>query len=176
MMKKSQAFSLIELMVVLGVASFLLTTAVPNLRSTLQNNLAATQVNYLVVSLTTARSEAIKRSERVAICASVDQICCSGSNNWATGWILFTDEGAVGTLDPGDTIIRVQEPLKGTTVLTSTSLDNFVQFRGNGRINNPGAVAVDFNLTVPGCTGQNVRQFSVSLQGRVTQLPPTACL
>ena len=176
MMKKNQAFSLIELMVVLGVAYILLTTAVPNLRATLQNNLAATQVNYLVVALTTARSEAIKRSERVAICASVDQTSCSGSNNWATGWILFTDGGSVGTLDPGDTIIRVQEPLKGATVLTSTSLDNFVQFRGNGRINNPGAVTVDFNLTVPGCTGQNVRQFSVSLQGRVMQLPPTACL
>ena len=162
-------------MVVLGVVSFLLTTAVPNLRSLLQNNLAAIQVNNLVVAFTLARSESVKRGERIAVCASIDQTSCSGSDNWATGWILFTDGASVGAVDPGDTILHVQEPLRGATVLTSTSSDNFVQFRSNGRINNPGAIPVDFILTVPGCTGQNIRRFSVSLQGRVTQLPPTAC-
>jgi type IV fimbrial biogenesis protein FimT len=174
-MKKQSGFSLVELLITLAVAAIIMSVGVPSFRSMTQNNRAATQTNQLVTAFNTARSESVKRGDEVTVCASADQATCSASSNWATGWILFADAGGTaGVFDAGtDTLIKVWPALGGNTVLTSSSADSFVQYEGNGRITN--AAQVGFTLSVPGCTGNNVRNIQISIQGRVRQLPRTAC-
>ncbi len=171
-MKKQHGFTLVELMVTLSVAAIVLAVGVPSFRDFVQNNRAATQANHLVLAFNTARSESVNRGSRVSVCASTDQSTCSASTNWATGWILFTDDSGVnGDRDGSDTIIRVWDTLSGSTTLTSN--DSFVQYLGSGQINHAGNVT--FTLTLPDCTGNNVRNLSISPTGRVSSLPPTAC-
>jgi type IV fimbrial biogenesis protein FimT len=181
-MNKACGFTLLELMMTLAVAAILLTLVAPSYRSMVQNNRAATQTNSLVTALNFARSEAVKRGSRVSICASSNQTSCSDSSDWATGWIVFTDNsGAPDSLDAGDTLLRVAGALTGSTALVSTSGEQFLQYLSNGQINEypagptPIPTPVTFSLTVPDCTGDNVRNVSISLPGRVSQLPATAC-
>jgi type IV fimbrial biogenesis protein FimT len=53
-------FTLTELLVTLSVASILLTVAVPNYRTFVQNNLQSTQSNNFYSTLALAKSEAIR--------------------------------------------------------------------------------------------------------------------
>ena len=115
-MKKQHGFTLVELLVTLSVAAILLSVGVPSFRDFVQNNRAATQANHLVLALNTARSESVKRGSRVSVCSSTDQSTCSASTNWATGWVLFTDNSGVsGARDGSDVVIRVWDALIGST-------------------------------------------------------------
>jgi len=95
-MKKQRGFTLVELMMTLVIASIVMTLAVPSMRDLIQNNRITGQVNEMVTAFNLARMEAIRRGSPVSVCASTDQASCSGANNWATGWIVFTDTNAAG--------------------------------------------------------------------------------
>lgn len=116
-MINQRAFTLIELMITLLVVAILASVAVPAYQTMVKNNRLTTQVNELVTALLYARSEAVKRSAPVAVCASTDTSSCSGSNTWDTGWIVFIDEDDDLTVDGTDNIIRVHQGLDaGNTI------------------------------------------------------------
>ena len=50
----------------------------------------------MVTAFNLARMEAIRRGTPVSVCASADQASCSGANDWASGWIVFTDANGSG--------------------------------------------------------------------------------
>lgn len=164
MNRKHTGFTLIELMVVLAIAAILMTLAVPSFRSTIQNNRIATQANDLVSTLQLARGEAIKRGVRVIVCVSTDQATCTGTN-WAGGWVTFADTNANGSVDVGE-LIKVSGALDGGSTLTSTGFASAtsVQYQPSGF----SSAAGTFNLSIPGCTGSEVRVISVVNTGRVS--------
>ena len=104
-MMRESGFSIIELMVTLCVAAIAVTVAVPSFQTSLANNRLLTYSNELVVGLNFTRSEAIKRSTFVSICASTNQSTCTGSD-WTQGWIIFVDSGTPGQVDGMDVILR----------------------------------------------------------------------
>ncbi|MBI2779428.1 MAG: GspH/FimT family pseudopilin [Gammaproteobacteria bacterium] len=163
MNRKHTGFTLIELMVVLAIASILLTLAVPSFRSTIQNNRIATQANDLVSTLQLARGEAVKRGVRVIVCVSTNQTSCTGTN-WAGGWITFADTNANGSVDAGE-LIKVSGALDGGSTLTSAGFFSAtsVQYQPSGF----SSAAGTFNLSIPGCTGNEVRVINVVNTGRV---------
>ena len=66
----TNGFTLIELMVTISIMVILVTMAVPSLQALIERNAVAGQVDSLVSSLITARSEAIKRNTIVVMCRS----------------------------------------------------------------------------------------------------------
>ena len=128
-------FSLIELMVTLAIATILITVAIPGFRTLIQDNRASAQSNELLSALSLARSEAVKRGTRVSVCSSTDQATCAADTEWATGWIVFTDDtGTAGSKDGTDEIIRVWDALKGSPTLTQTAGGNSIQYLGSGLV------------------------------------------
>jgi len=170
--KRTSGFTLIELMVTLAVAAILVTVAIPGFRSLIQNNRAATQANELLTAFTLARSEALKRSSQVSVCSSTDQATCAGDPNWATGWIVFADDDGDGTMDAGETLIRVWDSLKGTPTLTQDTNGNFIQFESTGMV--AATTITTFTLTMPDCTGKQVRIINVNAIGR-GHVTPSDC-
>jgi type IV fimbrial biogenesis protein FimT len=84
-------FTLIELMVTLAVLAILLSLAIPSFRELIANNRSATLTNELVFSLKLARSEAIKRSERIEVCprtTAAAPACSSQTSDWVNGWVV----------------------------------------------------------------------------------------
>jgi len=90
-------FTLIELMVALAVLSALMVIGVPAFQTFIQNNRQTSEHNGLVLTLLSARSEAVRANVPVVVCTSTDGQACrdcsidSDCGNWEDGWILFTD-------------------------------------------------------------------------------------
>lgn len=109
---KIQGFSLVELLVTMIVAVVLLSVAAPNFSEAMLNSRQTVKTNELMSALKLARSEAIKRSTRTAVCArGADNKC---GTDWSDGFIAFVDDGITrGDVDNGETILRMAKPIEG---------------------------------------------------------------
>lgn len=111
-MKTLRGFTLVELLVTLFVALVLVAVGIPSFNSAVKNARLTKSTNLLVTSLHRARSEALKRSRNVIMCANLN---CD-SSAWENGWILFVDENEDSKKDSEEELIFEQNQLKGTTV------------------------------------------------------------
>ena len=68
--KTIRGFTIPELIITLGVAAIILSTAVPSVSTTIKDNRLATRVNDIITDIHFARSEATKRDVRVILCRS----------------------------------------------------------------------------------------------------------
>lgn len=101
-----RGFTLVELMVTLAILGVLLVVAVP-LASSLGNSMKLTSLsNAFISQLHLARSEAIKRNGRVAICKSGDGRRCSPGGGWEQGWIMFSDANNNGVREETETLVQ----------------------------------------------------------------------
>ncbi|RYZ64406.1 MAG: hypothetical protein EOP08_09045, partial [Proteobacteria bacterium] len=121
-----------------------------------------------------ARSEALKRSSRVEVCASADRADCSGSAAWGDGWIVFNDANGNGSAE-ADELLRVWEPPGGGVRITS-NVPNAI-YTGMGMAVLPAGVAsASFLTTHDNCSGGNARNSTLSLSGTLqTQKTTDGC-
>jgi type IV fimbrial biogenesis protein FimT len=162
-MKSNSGFTLIELAVVLAIAAILAALAIPNFNSLIQNSRLTTQANELAGTFSYARSEAVKRGGNITVCASANQIVCSGATAWAGGWIAFSDPDNSATFTAGDTLLRVNGPLQGGSTLTGSA--SSVQYVASGL---PLTGVAVYNLVAPVCTGNEQRNINISATGSVS--------
>lgn len=135
-----------ELMVAAGIAAILLAVAMPSFQRTIQNNRITASTNKLVGDLRLARSEAMKRAQRVVMCRSADPTAvtpaCGGTTNtWTNGWIIFANADTNTTFDNGiDTLLRVGEAQNTgqLTIVTNSAGDADVVFNPDASTNESG--------------------------------------
>jgi type IV fimbrial biogenesis protein FimT len=144
-MRSQRGFTLLELMVTLAVAAILFSVAVPGFQQMVQRNRVITYTNDFIASVNFARSEAIRRSIPVSICASSDGATCAG--NWSQGWIVFAnaDGDSPAVVDAGGTepVLKVQQALAAQYTLTPDAVfANDVTYDLNGAANATGVLAV----------------------------------
>jgi len=136
--KNSSGFSLLELMVAVAIGALIMTMAVPSFRNSINNQRMTTATNELVMALTLAKSEAIKRVSYVTVCASTNGTSCAGNDtSWNEGWIIFANSGTttIGVLDGTDELIRVHSGLhEDLSVATLGNVESFVSFRPSGTL------------------------------------------
>ncbi len=111
--------TLLELIVVLAVSATLLTIAVPGLSALFHSSRLASATNALIVSLHVARSEAIKRRQRVILCPSPGGDACAGSGGWHQGWMVFHDANNNAQRDAGESVLLAHPALPGGMRVTS---------------------------------------------------------
>lgn len=168
---KVTGFTLIELMIVIVIIAIMISFAGPGLRNMVLQNRATGISEELVSALALARLEAVTRKANVSLCRSSDGSGCSGSGNWADGYILYVDnsaETADTTTVDGDPI-RVFSDIHRTAniALKRNNTDvGFIRFTRLGtvaRIENFDSV---FTINVDGCAGIDAqRQVTVLLSG-----------
>jgi len=159
-MKENAGFTLIELMFTLALAAIVITLGVPGFRNFIESNQATAAANGLLAALNTARSESVTRNLPVAVCASSDGTSCTGKDNWAVGWIVFTDGGPnPGTVDPGETVLRVGSPLSTGTLTTTVS---YVRYMPTGLT--AGSNNLKFDLTL----GKQTRTIALTATGQAS--------
>jgi type IV fimbrial biogenesis protein FimT len=92
-MRTCRGVTLVELLCTLAVLAILAGIALPSFLDVLHDTGRAAAVNGFLQSLYLGRSEALKRTSMVSLCAAADQQQCSGrANEWHRGWILFANE------------------------------------------------------------------------------------
>lgn len=79
--------------------------AAPSFDGAMQSSKMVGHYNSLSASLTFARSEAIKRSSHVSVCAKDTDNTCG--EDWTQGWLVFNDEGPTrGFIDPAEDVLK----------------------------------------------------------------------
>ena len=154
-------FTLIELLVTIAIAAILLTVAVPNFITFVQNNRLTAQANDLVTAFNYARSEAIKRGVRVTVCSRLDNTTCAGVNDWTTGWLVFVDADGDGAV-AGAEVLQVRQPLENTNTLSSAVAFQRVTYQNTGFSGFAGTLRL---CDTRGAA--SARAIVVSAQGRV---------
>ena len=138
--RSSKGFSLIELVTVVGIVAVLMGLGATSFRYITNSNRISAEINGLLGDLQYARAEAMKEGRTVTVCASADGATCTGTPVWTGGWIVFSDPTNIGTLDPGETLLRVQKPLaNGDTLQDAGGAIAAVTFNRAGfAVNLPG--------------------------------------
>jgi type IV fimbrial biogenesis protein FimT len=173
--RHQQGFNLIELMITVMILAVLLGIGVPSVSDMIRNNRVVADTNKLVVALSSARSEAVRRGLPVAVCpTNTAQTACVATANWATnGWMVFTDAtGTAGTFDGTDEILQrfaragSGVGLTSTNTVTAALNTAAVRFLSTGL---PASGTVDTTFTVQHsiCRDNNRRTIRISPIGRL---------
>lgn len=181
--KKSSGFTLIELIVVVSVAAIMASIAVPNFSSMIESNRATAATNELVSALILARSEALKRSNNVSVCASNDQVSCGGNafRNFGKGWIIFQDcnvNGKIdtsvdcdndGVADDDEETIKAHLEIKDIQMLRNgaAAARHYFSYTFSGR---GSGSTVGFKVRKEGAS-KVLREIKISRSGRVRVIP-----
>lgn len=124
-----QGYTLVELMVTLGVAGVLIAASAPLVTDILRTTRLTSITNQMIGMLGYARSESVKRSSRVTMCRSSSGSACDGTQ-WESGWMVYVDSDKSSSYSTGDTILRVREALPSSFTLrggsTATSSITFL--------------------------------------------------
>ena len=137
---RSGGVTLIELVIVLAIASIVALVGAPSLTTIIKDSRLRLGANALQNSMALARSTAVARSSHVTICKSSDGTSCATSGDWSQGWMIFDDTGTIGdsaddTTDDGDgdQRVRVKQGLNElVTIVGSAGIESFVSFDASG--------------------------------------------
>ena len=137
---REQGFTAIELMIGVVLAAILLALAAPSFTSTIERNQLSSNINELIATLQYARSESIRRSQRITLCRSDDATNC-GATGYEEGWIVFVDNVTPnGSLEVGEPVLKVFQGLDGSmTMRGDASFANFVSYLPTGGLANANA-------------------------------------
>lgn len=163
-------FTLLELMITIGIAGVLLAIAVPALGTFINGSRISGSSRDFVVDFALARNEAVLRATPVSVCTSSDLATCTGSA-WSSGRIIFVDGNGNGAVDGGDAIVSVTRPLNSalTTSATGVAAANVVTYSPVGRLTGVGQISVC-------AAGQQQRDINIRASGSATlDRTTTAC-
>lgn len=127
----SRGFTLIELMIAIGLTGLLLSMAVPALDQFTSSARQTSAINDFVASMHLARSTAVTTNFRTTICTSSNGNSCEVAS-WNDGWIVFTDRDSDQVVDNDDTILATVEGVEGLNI-QSGEFGRFLMYRPNGR-------------------------------------------
>ncbi len=166
-MKTMHAFSLIELLICLFISSIILSTAIPSLQETAQNNQKTQSINQLLGILQFARGSAVFGRNTIGICSGLDS--CSATLSWSDRVLVFIDANQNGQFDQNEELLR-SESLSDDLAWQWSNFRgrNFLQFEQDGTTR-----ALNGTLTL--CKArQPLKQIVISLAGRPRVQTPHA--
>ncbi len=109
--KHLNGFTIVELMITIAVAAVILTLGVPSFQGLMERNQLTSNINRFISSLALARSEAIKRNQRVVLCPSNNGDDCSNAGGYDDGWIIFVDADNDNNHDDNEELIWAAEAI-----------------------------------------------------------------
>ncbi|GMQ96708.1 MAG: hypothetical protein BMS9Abin15_0384 [Gammaproteobacteria bacterium] len=157
--RRNTGFSILELMIVVAIVGIMVVIGVPSMQSFIKNSCLSTGTSNLVVSLSLARSESIKRRATVSLFASN----AAGNNEWGSGWAVFLDADNDGTLDAGETTLRAITLDCTQTTIDETGNRTSFRFTSGGTVDQSGQFDICDDRA-----GETGRQINLSNSGRAS--------
>lgn len=171
-----RGFSLVELMVVVAILGILAGLAAPSFASFIRSNRLTAAANDLLGAVALARSEALKRGQRVVLCTSSNASTCDNSASWGDGWIVFSDgdNDAVRTA-ASEPLLRVGQSNVGVTAsVAGATVANYISFTSRGAARTT-AGAVQSGVITLCISGQRERRLDLVATGRASIVQGGGC-
>lgn len=163
---RCRGFTLVELLATLVVLGVLVGIGAPALSAMVRDARLTAFTNELHAAIFLARSEAIRRGQRVSLCTSRDGLQCAADAGWESGWVMFPDPNGNVFRDAGETLIRSRGPANaGLTARGNGTLARYLSYvpSGTSRAVN-GALQMG---TLRICEDDRQRSLIISAVGRV---------
>lgn len=126
-MKREAGMTLLNIMTAMAIMAIGLALTGPNISQMMAKNRFEIQANDFLISLSLARSEAIKRNINVTLCPSTNGTSCAAKGNWNRGWIIS---------DANGTLLKVYPKAAGTISIvgaSGTDYETSITFTPSGR-------------------------------------------
>ena len=139
-----QGYTLLELLTSLTIVGILMSISMGAM-GIIHSTQTTILTNDFVRVLHLARSEAIRRHNRITICQSSNGSQCTKEDRWENGWIMFSDLNRDRFLDENEDVLQVHEPLAPGYTLTwrpSGRNRDSISFTPDGGTNKVGTFSI----------------------------------
>jgi type IV fimbrial biogenesis protein FimT len=117
-----KGLTLLELLIVVAIASILLSVGVPSFRGVIMDSRLSDESNSFVASINAARSSAVRYQRNVTICPINDYEAvlpnCVDSTDWSNGYMVWVDRNRDSMTSAGE-VLAVQEPMHSSLTFQS---------------------------------------------------------
>jgi type IV fimbrial biogenesis protein FimT len=167
----NRGFTLLEALVVLALLTVLLSLAAPSLQGLRQKHQMQSQAEQLQASLLLARSEALRRQQRVTLCVRATAVGagedCALDGPWSQGWVVFVDGNDSGRREAAETVLQVQGALPGfLTLQGNATVDRYISYGPQGRSQSTSGSFQAGTLTLCGAGQAHVWRVVINAVGK----------
>ena len=159
-------FTLLELLIVLALATVFLTAASGFHGGWRQQKLLDDNTLALARALRFARGYAIVSGASTVVCKSADGAACGG-DGYEHGWLIFAEKSATknGKLDDGERLLRVRRNAHGgaRATIRANAYHDYIAFNARGRSKGNGRFVVCLDGKVEGAAALVVSQGRLRL-------------
>ncbi|WP_295856840.1 GspH/FimT family pseudopilin [uncultured Xylophilus sp.] len=170
-------FTLLELMITIGIVGVLMVLAAPSFVTFKRNSELTSAANALLAGFNTARSEAMKRNVYAGIVPN-------DGSDWASGWKIFVDANLNGGLDSGETVVFTRAGLPSYFTVTGTGNAQgtapYALFNGSGYATSKSGALGPLTITIArnDLTGTallpETRRLMLAISGRTRICTPAS--
>ncbi|MBV7538976.1 GspH/FimT family pseudopilin [Duganella sp. sic0402] len=172
-MKRRAGITLIELLIVLVLASILLGVAAPAFQQALQRLRLQAATADLQAAIDLTRSQAMARGGKVMM-APLD----AGSTEWQSGWAVFIDHNGNRRPDADEPLLYRHDALRDditvTSRFTSGNAPTYIAYNAAGRTCSAASSLTARWGTLSLKQGRNARNIIINMLGRVRVCDPGA--
>ena len=168
---RNRGFTLLEALVVLALLSVLLSLAAPSFQGLRHKHQMQSQAEQLQSSLMLARTEALRRQQRVTLCVRESTARagpdCAKAGSWAQGWVVFVDGNDNGRREATETVLQLQDALPGfLTLKGNATVNRYISYGPQGRSQSTTGALQAGTLTLCGSGQAHVWRVVINAVGK----------
>jgi type IV fimbrial biogenesis protein FimT len=164
---RSRGFTFVEITIALAIVALLGTLALPAFGDWIAAYQLGNYARHLAETMTQARTEAVRRGQRINLCKSADQHRCANAGGWERGFIVHVDDDRNGQIGDVEALLTSDGAApSGVTVEANRPLDAYVSFTSAGHARMLSG-ALQMGTLVVCRRGQLARNVVLSAGGRV---------
>ena len=127
-------FTLLEALVAMALLAVLVGLAAPAMSGLRARQQLQSQGEAFLNSLVLARSEALRRQQRVSVCAQGLEAQCDPQGRWHQGWLVFADANLNGKRDSNEVLIEARPAVPlAIQVAVSNTVKTYISYNPEGR-------------------------------------------
>ena len=172
-----RGFSLIEVMVTVGILGVLAALAGPSFQPLIAKWRVLQTVDNMKSTIYYARSEAIKRGGGLGVqkAKNVGSCTLAGTNQeWGCGWFVFVDNNGNGKWNAGEEILQTISPPINVNVMHTSGSTN-IKVDRYGMMSGLNAKGFAFTPEPTSITSSATRSLCMSSGGRIRVIEEIPC-
>ncbi len=132
--KRGMGFTLLEALVVVALLGILVGLTAPAMTDLRARHRLQGLAESFLDSLVLARSEALRRQQKVTVCARTHLEQCDSDGQWQQGWLVFVDTNNNGLRESGELLLDRREALpQAVHVLVRNTVKSYFSYNAEGR-------------------------------------------